>query len=110
VLDEVLTIDQAHALSHESLLKVGLAGKLLHFLRGSAAVADENFSGFTASGEIVGLCRRDQLFDKSLQLLGSAKGRVHVTMANHLSRQVREERPALVARESKFASIYKVSH
>lgn len=110
VLDQVLSIDEAHSLTNDSLLKIGLARHLLSVHRSAAGMTNEHLSGFASSGQRVRLRSRNQLLDQTLKLLGAAKGGVNVPVTDHLPRQVRQKGPALVARKSKFASIYKMSH
>jgi hypothetical protein len=110
VLDEILTVNEAHALSHQSLLEISFAGHGLHFAGGAGAMSNEHLSGLSARGQIILTGGRDQLLGQALEFLGAAESGVDIAVANELARQIVQKRAALVARESKLTSIYKMSH
>lgn len=110
VLNQVFAVEQALSGKDLLLFEIGLPGQFLDWLGAAAAVADEHFACLAPCNERVLSRKRDQLLDEALKFLRPTKGRANVPVADELSLQVRQECPALVARQSKFSAVYKVSH
>ncbi len=110
VLDQVFSVDHACALLDGQLLGIRLTGEDLRIHRRRAGVADEDRSGLAARMKRVVLPPGDQLLNNALSLFGTAKGGSNIAVPYELAGKVRQQRPALIAGQSQFAAVYKVSH